>query len=194
MHLKCSFKRAISQVSGELEGEGIGKQRPDSDPDDKLLPALRGLLRDGGDGRGRPPGQADTRSRQSAHAGAYLRKRRSDHRHSQRSRPRAAALKRVGGPGEFAEISWDQALDDIATRLKAIIATHGPQAVATYFGNPGAFSTDTFMSSQWFLARIGSSKFYAQGHRTALRATSRAGFSMASPFATRSRTCRIAIS
>ncbi|NIJ36117.1 formate dehydrogenase [Sphingopyxis panaciterrae] len=72
-------------------------------------------------------------------------------------------LKRTGGPGEFTEVSWDEALDDIAARLSAIIATHGPEAVATYFGNPGAFSTDTFMSSQWFLQRIGSTKFYAAG-------------------------------
>lgn len=72
-------------------------------------------------------------------------------------------LKRVGGPGEFIEVSWDEALDDIAARLKAIIDADGPEAVATYFGNPGAFSTDTFMSSQWFLQRIGSTKFYAAG-------------------------------
>jgi anaerobic selenocysteine-containing dehydrogenase len=72
-------------------------------------------------------------------------------------------LKRVGGPGEFAEVSWDEALNDIAARLSAIIARDGPEAVATYFGNPGAFSTDTFLSSQWFLQRIGSSKFYAAG-------------------------------
>lgn len=72
-------------------------------------------------------------------------------------------LKRVGGPGAFVEVSWDEALDDIAARLKSIIDTDGPEAVATYFGNPGAFSTDTFMSSQWFLQRIGSSKFYAAG-------------------------------
>ena len=74
-------------------------------------------------------------------------------------------LKRIGGPGEFAEVSWDEALDDIAARLKAIIDTDGPEAVATYFGNPGAFSTDTFMSSQWFLQRIGSTKFYAAGSK-----------------------------
>lgn len=72
-------------------------------------------------------------------------------------------LKRVGAPGDFAPVSWDEALDDIAARLAAIIAAHGPEAVATYFGNPGAFSTDTFMASQWFLQRIGSSKFYAAG-------------------------------
>ncbi len=72
-------------------------------------------------------------------------------------------LKRIGGPGEFIEVTWDEALDDIAARLKAILDADGPEAIATYFGNPGAFSTDTFMSSQWFLQRIGSTKFYAAG-------------------------------
>ncbi|TMQ21539.1 MAG: molybdopterin oxidoreductase family protein [Candidatus Rokuibacteriota bacterium] len=40
-------------------------------------------------------------------------------------------LKRVGakGDGRFARISWDEALDTIYTRVSAIIAEHGPQAV-----------------------------------------------------------------
>jgi formate dehydrogenase len=72
-------------------------------------------------------------------------------------------LKRVGGPGEFEPVSWDEALRDIAARLKATMDEYGSDAVATYFGNPGAFSTDTFMSSQWFLNRLGSRKFYTAG-------------------------------
>lgn len=72
-------------------------------------------------------------------------------------------LKRVGSLGAFVKVTWEEALDDIAARLKAIIEAHGSNAVATYFGNPGAFSTDTFLSSQWFLQRIGSTKFYAAG-------------------------------
>lgn len=72
-------------------------------------------------------------------------------------------LKRVGGPGEFARVTWNEALSDIARRLGRIRSTHGADAIATYFGNPGAFSTDTFMSSQWFLGKLGSSKFYTAG-------------------------------
>src|SRR5215470_9638701 len=46
-------------------------------------------------------------------------------------------LKRVGGPGEFARVSWDEALDDIARRLKAIISgPDGTNAMALYIGNP----------------------------------------------------------
>jgi len=72
-------------------------------------------------------------------------------------------LKRIGGPGEFVRVSWDEALSDISQRLGYIRTTHGAESIATYFGNPGAFSTDTFMSSQWFLGKLGSSKFYTAG-------------------------------
>ena len=72
-------------------------------------------------------------------------------------------LKRVGAPGEFVEVGWDEALGDIGRRLKAILDADGPDAIAAYFGNPGAFSTDTFMGVQWFLARLGSRKFYTAG-------------------------------
>ena len=41
-------------------------------------------------------------------------------------------LKRVGekGEGKFEEISWDQALDEIAAKVKAIVETDGERAVA----------------------------------------------------------------
>ena len=43
-------------------------------------------------------------------------------------------LKRVGN--EFIEISWDQALDEIADKLKTIVETHGPRSLA-YMGGGG---------------------------------------------------------
>jgi len=48
-------------------------------------------------------------------------------------------LKRAGakGEGRFARISWDQALDEIAQRLKEIKARYGPQALMTYVGRGG---------------------------------------------------------
>ncbi|MFG6589294.1 molybdopterin-dependent oxidoreductase [Sulfitobacter sp. MOLA879] len=41
-------------------------------------------------------------------------------------------LKRIGarGEGRWEEVSWDTAMDDIASRLKAIVARHGPEALA----------------------------------------------------------------
>lgn len=40
----------------------------------------------------------------------------------------------------FEEISWDVATAECAERLKTIIDTHGPNAVAVYFGNPGVYN------------------------------------------------------
>jgi anaerobic selenocysteine-containing dehydrogenase len=53
-------------------------------------------------------------------------------------------LKRVGrkGEGRFERISWDEALDTIAARFRAVIASHGPQAILpySYAGNMGLLS------------------------------------------------------
>ena len=50
-------------------------------------------------------------------------------------------LKRVGAPGEFEACSWDEALDDIARRLKHITIRSGPKSFAVYAGNPTGSST-----------------------------------------------------
>jgi anaerobic selenocysteine-containing dehydrogenase len=53
-------------------------------------------------------------------------------------------LRRVGrkGEGRFRRISWDEALDETASRLRAIAAEHGPQAILpySYAGNMGLLS------------------------------------------------------
>jgi anaerobic selenocysteine-containing dehydrogenase len=36
------------------------------------------------------------------------------------------------GSGNFERITWDAALDEIATRLKEVIAQFGPQAILPY--------------------------------------------------------------
>jgi anaerobic selenocysteine-containing dehydrogenase len=50
-------------------------------------------------------------------------------------------LRRVGckGEGRFERVSWDGALDEIASRFRAIADTHGPQAILpySYAGNLG---------------------------------------------------------
>jgi anaerobic selenocysteine-containing dehydrogenase len=70
-------------------------------------------------------------------------------------------LKRVGGPGDFRAVSWDEAIDDISTRLAAIIDEHGPDAFATYSGNPTAWdSTGKFALGQ-LRGAIGSRPHYS---------------------------------
>lgn len=50
-------------------------------------------------------------------------------------------MRRTGPKGskQFERITWDEALDEIVTRWKAIIAEHGPQAIVpySYLGNQG---------------------------------------------------------
>ena len=62
--------------------------------------------------------------------------------------------------GSFAELTSKNALDDIAHRVQAIIAAHGPRAVATYTGT-GAFQNSISMPvTQAFHSGIGSPSFY----------------------------------
>lgn len=59
-------------------------------------------------------------------------------------------LKRIGGPGEFKEVSWDEALDDIAARLSASIEKHGPQSFAMNTGNPPSMGWPSSMGNYLF--------------------------------------------
>jgi len=72
-------------------------------------------------------------------------------------------LRRVGGPGEFERVTWEEALSDIAGRLRAIIDVRGPDAVGWYMGNPGAFSYSHTLWVKGFLDGIGSTHYYTAG-------------------------------
>ena len=71
-------------------------------------------------------------------------------------------LKRVA-PGVFEPVSWDAALDDIAERLKAILERHGPDAVASYQGNPPAYASEGMTGYRMFLQALGVDKIYGAG-------------------------------
>lgn len=58
-------------------------------------------------------------------------------------------LKRVGGPGEFVRVSWDEAMRDIAARLSAIRERHGAAAFATFLGQP---PTNGAATAMWYAA------------------------------------------
>ncbi len=68
-----------------------------------------------------------------------------------------------GADGEFHRVSWDEALDDIGERLRAIIERHGKKSVAWYMGNPGAFSYSHPLWSKGFVDGLGSPHYYTAG-------------------------------
>jgi anaerobic selenocysteine-containing dehydrogenase len=61
-------------------------------------------------------------------------------------------LRRVGGPGEFEPVSWDEALEDIAARFSASVEEHGAHSFAMNSGNPPSMgwpsSTGTYLFSR----------------------------------------------
>jgi formate dehydrogenase len=69
-------------------------------------------------------------------------------------------LKRVGGPGEFIEVSWDQALGEIAERLSASIERHGASSFAVNSGNPPSMGWPSSLAAPFFQAAMGGSKTY----------------------------------
>lgn len=62
--------------------------------------------------------------------------------------------------GSFARGSWDDALDDIARRLRAIIDEHGPSAVGLYMGNPTAFNATAGAAAGLFMMHLGSDRLF----------------------------------
>jgi anaerobic selenocysteine-containing dehydrogenase len=68
--------------------------------------------------------------------------------------------RRIGprGLGLFEEITWDEALDEIATRFREIIATHGPEAILpyNYSGTLGKLHNESM--DYRFFNRLGASE------------------------------------
>ena len=68
-------------------------------------------------------------------------------------------LKRVGprGSGQWEEVSWDEAMDDIAERLQVIVDEHGPEALAVS-QSPAVVQNDSGMARR-FMNLLGSPNF-----------------------------------
>jgi len=62
--------------------------------------------------------------------------------------------------GSYAEIGLEQALDEIADKLRDLLAAHGPQSVATFKGTAGT-NVATHMIQLDFLNALGSDQFYS---------------------------------
>jgi anaerobic selenocysteine-containing dehydrogenase len=65
--------------------------------------------------------------------------------------------------GSFERVTWDHAMGDILTRLRAIHGEHGPQSIGWYFGNPGAFSAAHPIWLGAFMTLLGSPHLFTAG-------------------------------
>ncbi|WTL55150.1 molybdopterin-dependent oxidoreductase [Nocardia sp. NBC_01499] len=63
--------------------------------------------------------------------------------------------------GDFEQVSWEQAVADIARRLDAIVEESGPDALAWYLGNPAAFSPTHLFSALVYMRLHGSRQLYS---------------------------------
>ena len=60
-------------------------------------------------------------------------------------------------------VSWDDAIAEIAARLNAIRAAHGPDAIALYTGNPSGYSYNHRMFSASWIHALGSRNSFGAG-------------------------------
>ncbi|MEZ0486718.1 molybdopterin oxidoreductase family protein [Fibrella aquatica] len=63
-------------------------------------------------------------------------------------------MKRVGT--DWQEIGWEQALDEVADRLRQVRDTHGPSAIGVYAGNPTVHNSGSFLSMPGFVKALGT--------------------------------------
>ena len=70
-------------------------------------------------------------------------------------------LRAIDKEGRFEPVGWDEALDDIAQRLIAVDAQHGPEAFAAYIGNPIFFDAFGFPAMLGFFGGLKLSKLFA---------------------------------
>ena len=56
----------------------------------------------------------------------------------------------------WATIGWNEALDEVGARLRAIRDAYGPKSVAVYLGNPSAHNYGTILNVPTFMAALGS--------------------------------------
>ncbi len=63
--------------------------------------------------------------------------------------------------GNFQRLSWDDAIDEIAEKIKHIQAGYGAGAFAAYIGNPTAFNSLLSQAMGTFLAQLGCQKIFS---------------------------------
>jgi anaerobic selenocysteine-containing dehydrogenase len=63
--------------------------------------------------------------------------------------------------GGLVPASWDEALDDIAARLTALVDAHGPDVVADYTGTGGPLDPSGYALAEAFMRNLGSRQRYS---------------------------------
>ncbi len=76
---------------------------------------------------------------------------------------RLNAPARRDATGGFLPADWDDAIGDIATRLRALLDEHGPESIAIYMGNPSAFNAIGAVSAGIFAQTLGIKRFFFAG-------------------------------
>jgi anaerobic selenocysteine-containing dehydrogenase len=69
----------------------------------------------------------------------------------------------VRGNGTFQPASWQTAFDVVTERLVEVIERHGRNAVATYAGNPHAYSLGAYLYWPQFVYALGTKNRYSAG-------------------------------
>jgi len=64
-------------------------------------------------------------------------------------------------PGGWQRVSWDEAMDEVASRLHAIQSKHGADAVATYLGNPNVHNLGSMLYMPALLRTLRSRRRYS---------------------------------
>jgi formate dehydrogenase len=67
-------------------------------------------------------------------------------------------MKRIGD--KYVEVSYEQAIREIAVQLSSIRKRYGANAIAAYLGNPGGMNTTNAFGHSGFMAAIGSKNNY----------------------------------
>lgn len=78
--------------------------------------------------------------------------------HADPDRLRAPLVKR---DGEFVEVGWDEAFAEIDTRLRAVVAEHGTDAVAMYAGNPSIHNVSSALYGPVLYRAMNTKNFYS---------------------------------
>ena len=63
--------------------------------------------------------------------------------------------------GAHEEVRWEEAFAEVERRLTTVVATHGPDAVAVYFGNPNAHNFANTLAIRPLVKALGTKNVYS---------------------------------